>query len=308
MNYTTNLNENDLNKLYNRKENYITSKLKTLDKDVRRMQSNLLEMIMSDYAGKFDVKPDGTLKVTQKNMRLATEIEALMDRFNTLFQQSKLKRMANDMLKITDYSKDYYAGMGYSNELLESIDQGMGYISQSIGITDKGNIIKGSYLDSLSQNAEVRKELKEYVINSVASGKGYNDYLKGFKELVVGNQQTAGALQKYYSQFAYDSFNQVDASVNKHYADELQLEYFIYAGGIIDTTRPFCRKRAGKVFSVEETKKWKCDPDLIGKPKGVKCDDGYNALIERGRYRCRHSIRYISEEMAFKRRPELKNK
>jgi len=300
------MTENDLNKLYNRKENYIDSKLKTLDKDVRRMQSNLLEMIMSDYAGKFDVKPDGTLKVTQKNMRLVTEIEALMDRFNKLFQQSKLKRMANDMLKITEYSKDYYAGMGYSSELLGSIEEGMGFVSKGIGITDKGNIIKGSYLDSLSQNAEIRKGLKDYVINSVASGKGYNDYLKGFKELVVGKRGTKGVLQKYYSQFAYDSFNQVDASINKHYADELQLEYFIYAGGIIDTTRPFCRKRAGKVFSVKETRKWKCDPDLIGKPKGAKCDDSYNPLIERGKWRCRHSIRYISEEMAFKRRPELK--
>ena len=302
------MTEKELNKLYNRKENYITSKLKTLDKDVRRMQSNLFEMIMADYAGKFDVKPDGTLKVTQKNMRLATEIETLMSQFNKLFQESKLKSMANDMLKITDYSKDYYAGMGYSGELLSSIKEGMGFISQGIGITDKGNIIKGSYLDSLSQNAEVRKGLKDYVINSVASGKGYNDYLKGFKELVVGNRETKGALQKYYSQFAYDSFNQVDAAINKHYADELQLEYFIYSGGIIDTTRPFCRKRAGKVFSVKETKKWKCDPTLIGKPKGSQCDDSYNALIDRGRYRCRHSIRYISEEMAFERRPGLKKK
>jgi len=302
------LTEKDLNKLYNRKENYITSKLKTLDKDVRRMQSNLFEMIMADYAGKFDVTAEGTLKMTQKNMRLATEIEVLMDRFNKLFQRSKLKNMANDMLKVTDYSKDYYAGMGYSGKTLGSIEKGMGYISQGIGITDKGNIIKGSYLDSLSQNAEVRKELKDYVINSVASGKGYNTYLKGFKELVVGNRQTKGALQKYYSQFAYDSFNQVDAAINKHYADELNLEYFIYSGGIIDTSRAFCRKRAGKVFSVEETKKWKCDPDLIGKPKGAKCDDSYNALIDRGRYRCRHSIRYISEEMAFEQRPGLKKK
>ena len=118
------------------------------------------------------------------------------------------------------------------------------------------------------------------------------------QEIVVGTQVRDGALEKYYKQFAYDTFNQTDAAINKHYADSLDLKWFIYQGSLIDTSRPFCVKRAGKVFNTEETDKWKCDPDLIGKPKGKKCDDSYNPLIERGRYNCRHTLRYITEDLA----------
>lgn len=300
------MSEQELNILFNRKSNYIDSKLTALDKDVRRIQSNLLELIMSDYVGKFTTDANGAIKMTSRNMRLANEMEALMDTFNKTFQESVLKDMANDMLKITDYSKDYYQGMGFSKELLDSIEKNMGYISQSIGITAEGNIIKDSFLDSLSQNPEVRRNIKNYVINSVASKKGYNEYLKGMKELIVGKKDVEGALQRYYRQFAYDSFNQVDAAINKHYADELDLKYFIYSGGLLDNSRPFCRKRAGKVYSSEEAEKWKCDPNLIGKPKGAKCDESYNWAIDRGRYNCRHSIQYISKELAFKKRPSLK--
>jgi hypothetical protein len=299
------MNESELNKFYLRKKNYIEDKLKSLEKNVSGLQNDLMQLIMSDYIGKFDVK-DGKLVVSQKNLRLAAELDRIMDLFNSEFQQSVLKKTANDMLKMTGMSVEYYTAMGFSEKTLKSIEEKTGFISTRIGITKKGEIIKGSYLDSLSQNTEVRMELKDYVLNSISTAKPYNEYLKGFRETVVGGKEINGALERYYSQYAYDSFNQVEAAIENKFATELDLKYFIYSGGIIATSRAFCRKRAGKVFSIEETANWKCDPDLIGKPKGQKCDDSYNPLIDRGRYRCRHVIQYISDEMAFKLRPELK--
>jgi len=294
------MNQQEQNKLYLRKENFIDSKLKVLEKEVSGMQKNLYEMIASDYVGKFDTK-DGKLIPSEKNMRLARELEVIMNNFSNIFQKSVLKDFANNMLKVTDFSIDYFNGMGYSKKKLNDIKKGMGYISERIGISDKGNILKGSYLDSLSKNAEVRKGLKDFVINSVAGQKNYPEYLKGMKEMVVGKAGTDGILQRYYRQFAYDTYNQVDSAINLHFADSLEMEYFIYSGSVIDTTRPFCRKRAGKVFSIDETKDWKNDPDLIDK----KTKQSYNPLIDRGRYNCRHSIRYISKELACQKRPEL---
>lgn len=290
----------ELNKLYRRKENYIDSKLKSLNEDVLRLQTKLLELITSDYVGKFQTE-GGKVVVNEKNMYLAAEMDTLMDRFDNSFQKSVLKDFGNDMLHTTEYTMDYFKGMGYADKKLKSIEKGLGYISRRIGISSKGRILKNSYLDTLSKNPEVRRELKDFILNSVAGQKNYSEFLRGFKELVVGGKDITGALERYYRQYAYDSFNQVDAAINKHFADELDLKYFVYFGSIITTTRPFCRKRAGKVFSVKETKKWKNDPDLIGKSKA-----GYNPLIDRGRYNCRHSIQYIPEEVAFKKRPSLK--
>ncbi len=265
------------------------------------MQRRLLELVMSDYVGKFKVDENGKIIVNEYNMRLAREVEDLMDKFSNKFQKSVLKEFANDMLKTTDFTSDYFKGMGYSEKRLSDIEDGLGYISERIGISEKGNILKGSYLDSLSQNAEVRKELKDYVINSVAGQKDYGEYLKGMKELIVGNDEVEGTLQKYYRQFAYDTYNQVDSAINKNFADSLGLTHFIYMGSLIDTSREFCIKRAGKAFSIEETEDWKDDPDLPGKSK-----EGYNPLIDRGRWNCRHSIRYISDELFYEMRPDQK--
>jgi hypothetical protein len=293
------MKKQELKNLYQRKENYIDSKLKSLEGEVSTMQRRLLEMIMGDYVGRFQVK-DGLIVVNEYNMRLARELEEIMDKFNFKFQKSVLKEFATGMLKVTDFSVDYYKGMGFSESKLNSIAEGLGYISERIGISESGRILKDSYLDSLSQNAEVRKEIKNYVINSVAGQKNYGEYLKGMKELIVGNDLVEGTLQRYYKQFAFDTYNQVDSAINKTFADSLGLKHFIYMGSLKDTSRQFCIDRAGKVFSVEETETWKDDPTLPGKSK-----EGYNPLIDRGRWNCRHSIRYISQELACETRPEL---
>ena len=293
------MKKQELKNLYQRKENYIDSKLKSLEGDVKTMQRRLLEMIMGDYVGRFQVK-DGLIVVNEYNMRLARELEEIMDKFNLKFQKSVLKEFATGMLKVTDFSVDYYKGMGFAESKLNSIAEGLGYISERIGISDSGRILKGSYLDSLSKNAEVRKEIKNYVINSVAGQKNYSEYLKGMKELIVGNDLVEGTLQRYYEQFAYDTYHQVSRAMEKHFADSLGLKHFIYMGSLKDTSRAFCIKKAGKVFSIEETKDWKDDPDLIGKSK-----EGYNPLIDMGRWRCRHEPRYISQELACEMREDL---
>ena len=289
----------ELNKLFKAKEDYIDSKLAGLEKDVQALQRQLLELIMGDYVGKFDTE-DGVIVANEKNIRLATEMEGVMNKYNSLFQKNVLKGFGQDMLKITGFTTSYFKGMDYSAKKLASIKKGMGFISQRIGITQKGNIIKGSYLDSLSQNPEVRRELKDFVLNQVAGQNNYGAFLKGLKERIVGNKETEGILQRYYRQYAYDSFNQVDATINKHFADDLGMEYFVYFGSLVRDSREFCKKRAGKVFSVEETKDWKNDPTLPGKSK-----EGYNPLIDRGRWNCRHQIQFVPKEYACDKRPEL---
>ena len=75
------------------------------------------------------------------------------------------------------------------------------------------------------------------------------------------------------------------------------LNYFLYVGGIISTTRRFCEKRNSKVFHRDETKTWKNDPDLIE----PRTKESYHPLLERGRYNCRHMIAWLSDEDAKRR-------
>jgi hypothetical protein len=156
-------------------------------------------------------------------------------------------------------------------------------------------LVPGGYLDSLAKTQSVKLTLKNYVINSIASGKGYQKFVTGLKKLVVGTKDTEGSLQKYYRQYAYDKFNQTHEVSNSFAAAEIGLDYFIYQGSVIDSTRAFCEKRAGKVYKISDTSTWAEDSDLVDK----KTKATYNPLIERGRYNCRHFINYISRDLAL---------
>lgn len=282
----------EANKIFRKKEHYITSKLDRLDKDINVMEKDLLNLIFGKYVGQFDVDDTGKLKPTAKNLSLARKLDKIIDQFDSQVVRKLNTKLGKDLLELTVYAKDYYSDLDIDQKTVQSISKSMTGIEQSIGIRD-GEIIKGGYLDDLTRMSPLRMEMKNYVLNSVASSKGYSEYLKGWTEMIKSAPGLDGRLKSYYRQYAYDTFNQVDAAVNMHYAENLDLKYFIYAGSIISSSRQFCIKRAGKTFSVAETKTWKNDPTLPGKSKA-----GYNPLIDRGRWNCRHMIKYITDETA----------
>lgn len=305
-------NQNKIKDIWKRKDDYITSRIDLLSRKVDKSQNDLLSLMVADYMGDFKTDAAGNLLANVHNTRLALKIDKLMDALDDQTLRAVNTTFGKDMLRLTPISGRYYSAMGTPADIVKSIAEKTRFIEQSIGIeytnvvgdnfllTGKyeAKLIKGGYLDTLTKAPEVRQALKDYVTTSVVNKKGFQEYLKGMKEIVVGTKTRDGVLERYYKQFAYDTFNDTDAAINKHYADSLDLTWFVYQGSIIETSRAFCRKRAGKTFNTEETEKWKCDSTLIGKPKGKKCDDAYNPLIQRGKWRCRHTIRYITEDLA----------
>lgn len=62
-------------------------------------------------------------------------------------------------------------------------------------------------------------------------------------------------------------------------------ELFVYVGGIIETSRDFCRERDGKIFTIQEINSW-------------DNEQGLPANIYLGGYNCRHHLSPISREIA----------
>ena len=212
-----------LSDLWKRKDDYIKSRLDWLKKKVDRSQQILLNNLSSGFAGEFAVDEFGKLKATTKNMRLAVK----MDQFFDVLDEETLRKVntqyGKDMLNLTPLNERYYNTLlPDARDVITSVSEKVGFIEQAIGIKD-GKILKGSYLDNITKMPEVRQQMKNYVVKSVANKKGFTEYLRGMKELVVGTKIRDGLLERYYKQFAYDTFNQTDAAVNKHYADSLNL-------------------------------------------------------------------------------------
>lgn len=274
-------------------EQFIESSTDSLTRTLRASERALLRAILTDLLPKFDLQ-DGRLALTARNIARANLIEQIMDAHGKTSIGDVLELFAGQLLDVAGRNEAYYLAAGFNEAKVKAVSEGLGLIRAKIGVDADGMLLKDGYLYRLGRSEAVRQELKDYILNSLATRKQFSDFSKGFGELVTGTNDIDGALRKYWRQYAYDTYNQVREISNEQYADELNLEWFVYTGGIIKTSRAFCRKRNGNVYNRAETSAWKNDPDLIDQ----KTKESYNPILERGRYNCRHFIMWVDEDTA----------
>lgn len=281
-------------------ETRLSELLETLEKRVQGVQRSLTRRFLEAVADMFDFE-GGKLKKTTKNIAALRKLERLFDKFERDVIRDELALFAAELLEVGGLTVEYYEATNPEAKAA-AIRNSLSLLRSVIGIDESGALVEGGYLDRLGKTAEVRERLRQYVVQSIVTKSSLTDFQRGFRQLVEGTSDTEGALVGYWRQYAYDTYNQAHEVVNSSMADELELEYFIYQGSIIPTSRAFCVKKSGKVFSRSEALKWKNDPDLIDK----KTAASYNPFIERGRYNCRHWLNWISREVAEQLRPESK--
>ncbi len=270
----------------------------SLEKKLRQAEGSLLSRIITDIIPKLNVK-DGALKSGVANMARANLIERVFDSLAKDETNAVLLEFAESLLAISGKDAQYYLAAGFDKAKVQAIAKDLTLIRSVIGIDEKGKLKPEGFLYRLGRTEQVRETLKQYVLTSIATRQSLNRFTAGLKELIKGNKETAGALTGYYQAYAYDTFSRVREVSNLHFADELKLENFVYTGGLIKSSRTFCIKKNGKVFSRKEAEKnWPRDPDLIDK----KHISSYRPLIDRGRYNCRHFLMHISDEMAAEMR------
>ena len=93
------------------------------------------------------------------------------------------------------------------------------------------------------------------------TSKALRDHIKGVGDMRGGVERTA--------QGAADTTITIyERSATQTIADQVGVELFMYQGRNIDTTREFCRKRAGHVWSRKEIEAW-ADEEWSGKVEGT---------------------------------------
>ena len=285
-------------KIFERKMKFINGAVARMDKNVVAFQRKLFDLIVAEYLPQFDQK-DGMILDTPKNDNLVGRLDRIFDRLEDALQKDVLSVFVNNILQSTKLSAEYYVALGFKKTVVNNILKNKVNLESKLGITPKGRLKKDGYLFQLGKTQEARQDLKRYVLRALTGDTSFLDFQLGFKNLVMGSPKgrkkgvaTTGRLQRYFDQYAYDSFNQLDETANRQFAQGLNLEHMVYEGSLIDTSRRVCEKWAGKAFVVKDwVKMAKADPDVIDQ----KTISTYNPLIERGRYRCRHFIKYITK-------------
>lgn len=212
-----------------------------------------------------------------------------------------LQNILSDIDIVVGENTDFYKQS--TNPTQKDIDDIKKIIYRRLGMDDEGKILKKGYLSSLSDESGIRSEIQKHIFKKIFKGTTPEALRTSLKFLIEGDDKRLGIYEKHYRTFSFDVYAQLDAYTGALYAEKLNLRYFIYNGGIIETSRAFCKKRNGKIFSIDEAETWKEDPTLTAIPDR----ESHNWLIDRGGYNCRHTIDFIAEEVAMALRPDLKD-
>jgi hypothetical protein len=279
-----------------RKNKSIDSLIKDLDDRVATAEFRLNEVVINDFLKKLERK-NGVILNNRSNKRLMAVLDRVINNFNVRENGAIIKKLVDGIGEIIDINSEYYADFLAKKTNVEIANSARKEIKQMLGFAESGKLIKNGYLDRLYQMPDVKQKVRSVAINSIVRGDGWTDARDRLQSLVLGDQRRYGAMRGYYRNFAYDAYAEADAITGNVFADELGLQFAIYEGGVIKTTRDFCRSHNGKIFHISQIMKFQ--------PKEA-IPDNYDPLRHRGGYGCRHHYNWISDELALALDPALK--
>lgn len=289
------------------KQEFIRQRQAIMRKNISAAEKRLYDQVYSKVISKLET--DGNMIISSgKNLNIASEIDGIYKEFNKKEYTTILKQFSADLSKIASMNGDYFmtviedtAPKRFNTVKKEVKD----FMSKRIGLNSKDEIVKGGYLDRLISDESLKNSIKDKIIKGITNKKPVTDLIKTLEKTIVGNPEVDGGLVKHFNQNMHDTYNQFDRTTSMKYAERLDLQFFIYQGGKIKTSRPFCIDRDNKCFTVQEAEKW---GSLIGTEKGPMADkNDYNPLVDCGGFNCRHSIDYISNSLAKRYRPDMFN-
>lgn len=267
-----------------------------LESSVKTSETALLREITEGFIDSLDMA-DGKIANTIRNKRLIALIDKIFDRFAQDHGLAIATGIVKGIQEIIDFNSKYFSSFTDSVKLIPINDNIKTTLDSWLGIGEKGAVTENGYLSTLVKSEPVRNSIKDFAVRQVVSGAGLIESRKELKSLIVGDQKNLGALQKYYRNFVYDTYSQVDRTAAKITADKLKLNYAIFEGPKLKTSRAWCVERKGKVFTREEISKF--NPPSAKPP-------GYNPFTDLGGYGCVDSLNWIPDTLAFIMRPELK--
>lgn len=271
---------------------------KGLQRSLTRLELRLFREFTKRVIARLDL--DGRdIKYNFKNLNVAQAVNKVVD----LIEKEGIKNVANgyidDIANLFKNVDAQYKPFANQNVAKKIITKQNNALSKSLGIVS-GKIDKGGFLDEVFDLTPIKVQLKQELFKAVAGQTDISTFKKNLKDIIVSKDGSFGTLNKKVFNQLNDTYAQVDRAKQQFYAEDLGLQAFIYFGTEIKATRNFCSDRIGKTFlKAEFIKDAKSAGNFQGKPKN------YNPLVDLGGYNCRHSLLYITNAEALRRRKDL---
>jgi len=229
------------------------------------------------------------------------------ENYAPLFEQ-----FAVDIKTVVALNEEYFAATGSTERVKEIAKTVNKVIGERMGLDDAGKIIEGGYLDTLIQDQTAKRQVQQF-FHKTRALKNETQLKVELKEMVKGVKDNGGPVNRLFDNYVYDTYQEADRVSQNEYAEKLGMEAFIYIGGVVDGSRPFCKERNGKIFLRSEIDLFGTPNDKFGgytnKSQGLftgKPKDVYDPFTQCGGYACRHHWGAIAKEFAVRKDKTLK--
>lgn len=288
------------------REAFITRQTELHNSRIDRAQTKLWALLRDGILAGLVTDEGGSIVRQANDPFLAAKIDEMYASFTGEHLQPIAAKLGQGFETLAKKNAAYFQSIKPN----EADDQVKASVFSTLGITG-GAIAAGSILLQILQDRDAVNAIKSTILSAVFSGVTLTALKIAVEEIIT--KQDGGILRRIFEKKAPDPFVRVDRFIGNKYATTLELKYAIYQGGLIGTSRPFCRERNNRVFSRDEIARFgtpadeyggyenKTTGDFQGKPK-----QGYNPFTDCGGYHCRHQLDWISDELAAALRPNLR--
>lgn len=182
-----------------------------------------------------DLKLDskGNIKNTIDNYRILSQLKTRLR--NVIFDKQYVKaskELISSYDEISKVQKDYFATFTTSpssttQEILNIVRQES--IAQTV-----------LYLSEQGIDINIISKAQTILQSNITSGGSYADFQEAMKVYIQGNKENLGAFEKYANTIVTDSINTYSRTYSTIIAEDLGLEWFIYTGSLLTTSREWC--------------------------------------------------------------------
>ena len=244
-------------------------------------------------------KTGGKFEFDEKNTNLVNELDAIIV---DSIQKSSYPKSVRDFLQnfdtVTDFNSDIHKKLNdiSAKELKDLVDP---FKVQTVEDTLQG-------LTGSGVKTEFVEPIRQELFKNIVAGVNSQDIEASLRELIEGNPEKLGGLERYVSQVTRDSLNQYDGQINAKIADQFGLDAFQYVGSLIGDSRSQCVKWVNKEILLKEDLEREISWAYSNGQGMIPGTNSQNFAVFRGGYNCRHTA--VPFKMTEKERERLAEK
>lgn len=248
------------------------SHINRVETSLVRLQKNILNQLT-----KLKTAKGGKLEGIRVNLKQSQKIHK---RIEQLFEQDftdEMKSMIKDFSSVNKSIARSYKNLGEAADFTD-IDRSAMRVLRD-----------GVYRDYVSVSGRKKQQIIQSVYDLIIGGGDFDDVVTAVQSALTGTNRAGAVGRNLLAEartLARDSIMQYHQEVNNLINDEIEIKHFLYVGDIMATTRDFCRRRVGRVYTRDQIDSWTFK--WAGKSGP--------AYTHRGGYNCRHHWQGVRPE------------